>query len=279
MVRDLRDRVGVLDREKGRGAAGGPDEWAFELVGVFALFAAGHGQAAIALEGLARSSVPPADTTGTIRRMVHRPRFSRHLPHPWHGLRVGDDPPGVVNAFVEITPSDAIKYEVDKESGYLRVDRSQRTSSLPPVLYGFVPRTLCGGRVAALAEREGGRRVEEGDGDPLDVCVFSERTIGRAGVLVEARVIGGLTTLDGGKADQKIIAVMASDDLWGEARGVEDLPRPLLDRLTHYFATYKLDRRSGRQPVEVGELFDRERAYAVVRAAMADYEEAFGEVG
>ena len=71
-------------------------------------------------------------------------------PHPWHGLDVGPSPPDILNVFVEITPFDLIKYEVDKLSGYLRVDRPQRGSSQPPALYGFVPRTYCGERVMRL---------------------------------------------------------------------------------------------------------------------------------
>ena len=72
--------------------------------------------------------------------------FSQWRPHPWHGLEIGREPPLYVNAYVEITPFDLIKYEVDKATGYLRVDRPQRTSSQPPSLYGFIPRTYCGGR-------------------------------------------------------------------------------------------------------------------------------------
>ena len=78
-----------------------------------------------------------------------RPEFHEWRPHPWHGLEVGRQPPLSVNAYIEITPFDLIKYEVDKTTGYLRVDRPQRTSSLPPSLYGFIPRTYCAARVAA----------------------------------------------------------------------------------------------------------------------------------
>ena len=84
--------------------------------------------------------------------------FYRWRPHPWHGLDVGPDPPGLVHAFIEITPFDLVKYEVDKVTGYLRVDRPQRTSSQPPTLYGFIPRTYCGERVAAMMPEKTGRR-------------------------------------------------------------------------------------------------------------------------
>src|SRR5438105_15022506 len=96
-------------------------------------------------------------------------RFDVWRPHPWHGLTPWQQPPRLLQAYIEITPFDSVKYEIDKETGYLRVDRPQRTSSLPPVLYGLVPRTYCGDRVAAMTEG-----VQRGDGDPMDICVYSE---------------------------------------------------------------------------------------------------------
>ena len=77
--------------------------------------------------------------------------YSRWRPHPWHGLEPGTDAPRIVNAYIEITPFDLMKYEVDKATGYLRVDRPQRTSSQPPSLYGFIPQSYCGERVRRLA--------------------------------------------------------------------------------------------------------------------------------
>src|SRR6187549_2624569 len=156
-------------------------------------------------------------------------------PHPWHGLDVGPEPPLHLNAFIEITPFDLMKYEVDKVSGYLHVDRPQRSSAQPPALYGFVPRTYCAERVRRLAP--GSRR---GDGDPLDICVLSERAITRNEILVRARVIGGLQMIDGGEADDKIIGVLENDYVWGAARDVSDVPAVLVERLQHYFLTYKM---------------------------------------
>jgi inorganic pyrophosphatase len=197
--------------------------------------------------------------------------FERHRPHPWHGLSVGPDPPSLVHAFIEITPFDLIKYEVDKTSGYLKVDRPQRTSALPPSLYGFVPRTYCGPAVGALMP---GTRA--GDGDPLDICVVSERPIQRAEVLLDARVIGGLPMRDAGEADDKIIAVLATDPIWSGVADIGDLPAPLLDRLRHYFLTYK-QLPGDAQPVELGATYGREHAHAVIRAAIDDYRRAFGD--
>jgi inorganic pyrophosphatase len=197
--------------------------------------------------------------------------FYRWRPHPWHGLDVGPDPPRVVTAFVEITPFDLMKYELDKRTGFVRVDRPQRSSSQPPQPYGFVPRTYCGERVARLMPG-----TQRGDGDPLDVCVLTGRPIARAEVLLDARVVGGLPMRDAGEADDKILAVLVNDDLWAEVEDISELPPALVERLRHYFATYKLVP-GAEVTVALGESYGAEHAHAVVRAAMEDYRERFGE--
>lgn len=197
-------------------------------------------------------------------------RFSRFRPHPWHGLSAGAHAPAVVEAYVEITPFDVVKYEIDKRTGYLRVDRPQRTSSTPPTLYGFIPRTFCGPRVAKLSPG-----APRGDGDPMDICVISERPIAKSEVLLSARVLGGLRMLDGGEADDKVVAVLESDTIWASARELSDLPRALVDRLRHYFETYKLTPNQS-SPVSIAAVYDAEQARAVIAAAMEDYAEEFG---
>ena len=193
------------------------------------------------------------------------PTISRFRPHPWHGLEVGPAPPEVLNAYIEITPFDLMKYEVDKVSGYLRVDRPQRTSSQPPTLYGFIPRTYCAERVAKLAPPS-----KRGDGDPLDVCVLSERPIARTEVIVRARVIGGLQMIDGGEADDKIIAVLENDYVWGDARDISDVPPVFIERLQHYFLTYKLVPGEPKR-ARIKRVYPRTHALKVIRASMADY--------
>ena len=196
--------------------------------------------------------------------------FYRWRPHPWHGLSPGHDTPRIVQAYIEITPFDLVKYEVDKETGYVRVDRPQRSSSQPPSLYGFIPRTYCGARVGGLLPR-----AERGDGDPLDICVVSERPINRAEVIVSARVIGGLPMIDGGEADDKIIAVLQGDKIWGEAQDVSDLPEILVERLRHYFMTYKLV--PGREPdTSIETVYGVDHAREVVAASIRDYEDEYG---
>ncbi len=196
--------------------------------------------------------------------------FFRWRPHPWHGLDVGPDAPRVITAYVEITPFDAVKYELDKVTGYTRVDRPQRSSSNPPTLYGFIPRTYCDERVAALS----GAEAERGDGDPLDVCVISERQIDRGDITLAARVVGGLQMIDNGEADDKIVAVLQGDLFWGDVEEMEDLPDKLVERLTHYFSTYKLVPGS-QSEASIARTYGREHALEVVEAARADYADEF----
>jgi inorganic pyrophosphatase len=208
------------------------------------------------------------------RRSVQEPirpthAISHFRPHPWHGLEAGPEPPEVLNAFIEITPFDMMKYEIDKVSGYLRVDRPLRSSAQHPALYGFVPRTYCGDRVAKLAPAS-----KRGDGDPIDICVLSERAIARTEIIIRCRVIGGLQMIDRGEADDKLISVLDGDYMWGNARDISNVPAVLVERLQHYFLTYKLV--PGQRPVaRITAIYGRTHALKVVRAAMDDYDDKF----
>lgn len=196
--------------------------------------------------------------------------FFNWRPHPWHGLDAGPDLPGEVYAYIEITPFDMVKYEIDKITGYMKVDRPQRSSSHPPSLYGFIPRTYCGNRVKELAPKSA-----RGDGDPLDICVISERPINRSEVILKAKVVGGLQMIDHGEADDKIVAVLSNDNFWGEAKDIDDIPSALIERLRHYFSTYKLI--PGKESaVSIEEIYGREHAHKVVNASLKDYEDKFG---
>jgi len=197
--------------------------------------------------------------------------FYRWRPHPWHGIDAGDNTPEIVYAYIEITPADPVKYETDKKTGYLMVDRPQRASSMQPSLYGFIPRTYCGNRVAELMGKD-----LKGDKDPLDICVFSERPITRADILLHARVLGGLPMIDDHEADDKIIAVLADDNVWGDAQDLADLPHVLIERLDPYFRTYKMTPEN-QNMVSIGEPYGREHAQKVITASMKDYMERFGE--
>ncbi len=191
--------------------------------------------------------------------------FYEYRPHPWHGLPVGPNPPEVVNAYIEITPFDLIKYEVDKVSGYLEADRPQRTSSQPPALYGFIPKTFCGETFRKLSPS-----AIRGDGDRLDICVISERPITKSEVILLARPIGGLQMIDGSEADDKIIAVLEGDYVWGNIKDIKELPPIILERLQHYFLTYKLQPGTENR-VKIDSVYGRDHAHLVIKASMEDY--------
>lgn len=195
--------------------------------------------------------------------------------HPWHGVppSAGD---GAYNAFIEIVPTDVVKYEIDKPSGQLRLDRPQRFSSLCPTLYGFIPQTYCGDQVAArCVARVGGASIE-GDGDPLDVCVLTEKTIVHGGFLARMRPIGGLRMIDGNQADDKIVAVLDSDLSYGHWEDIAACPPGLLDRLKHYFLSYKRKPEVSDHPVRIAEVYDQAEALKVLELSLADYRAKFG---
>lgn len=193
-------------------------------------------------------------------------KFEQYRPHPWHGISIGKKPPQLINAYIEINPSDGIKYEIDKETGYLKVDRPQLTSSLPPALYGFVPKTYCAENVAKRS-----KTAAHGDGDPLDICVLSERPILKSEIIVPARVIGGIRLIDKDEADDKILAVLESDPYWENISDLNELPKVYLNRLEHYFLTYKL--KPGEKPkTKIEEIYNRKEAEQVILAAIKDYE-------
>jgi len=200
--------------------------------------------------------------------MAFPPPHYRWRPHPWHGLTVGPDAPQIVTAYIEITPFDAVKYEIDKSTGYIRVDRPQRGSAQPPTLYGFIPRTYCAKHVGKLAD------AERGDGDPLDICVISERPITRADIVMNARVVGGLQMIDDGEADDKIVAVLQNDLYWGEVEELAQLPAKMVERLTHYFSTYKLVPGQA-SSASIARSYDRAHAFDVIRASIRDYDDEF----
>ena len=193
--------------------------------------------------------------------------FFKWRPHPWHGLDVGENAPSIVNAYIEITPFDFIKYEVDKATGYLKVDRPHRTSSQPPSLYGFIPKTYCGDRVKELSPNS-----KKGDGDPLDICIISERPINKSEIILSAKIVGGIQMIDHKEADDKIVAVLENDNVWQNANDISDLPSVIIERLRHYFLTYKLIP-GEKSKVQIDEIYDKKHAIKVVEASMLDYED------
>lgn len=199
--------------------------------------------------------------------------------HPWHGVSPCDTDEcklDVVKVFVEIVPTDAVKYELEKESGHLQVDRPQRFSSLPPTLYGFVPQTYCGDEVAELCRTRVGIGDIKGDGDPLDICIFTEKSFTHGDFFVRAAPIGGIRMIDGVEADDKIIAVLKSDLAYGQIEDISELPRGLIDRLQHYFLTYKQLPQDAPRKVEIAGLYNRDEALDVIARSMRDYRKKYG---
>jgi inorganic pyrophosphatase len=195
--------------------------------------------------------------------------------HPWHGVPIGDQAPSLVTAYIEMVPTETIKYEVDKGSGHLRVDRPQRFSSQCPALYGFIPQTYCGEGVAQLCAEETGRTSLQREGDPLDICVLTERTLSHGDLLVRALPIGGLRTVDRDQVDDKIVAVLAGDAVYARYTDLDQCPPAVVERLKHYFLTYKQDPEVSEPSVELLGTYGRAAARETIARSMADYQERF----
>lgn len=201
---------------------------------------------------------------------------TQYKAHPWHGIHPGDKAPSIVTAFIEIVPSDTVKYEIDKITGFLKIDRPQKFSNTVPTLYGFIPQTYCAESVAEFAALKSGRDVAKGDGDPLDICVLSERTVTHGNIILQAIPIGGFRLLDKGEADDKIIAVMKGDEFYRQWNDVSDCPISYIDRLRHYFLTYK-NLPGEKSTCEITHVYGRDEAHEVIRRSMDDYHTHFGD--
>lgn len=194
-----------------------------------------------------------------------------YKPHPWHGIPIGEKCPEIVTAYIEMVPNDSVKYEIDKVTGYRMVDRPQKFSNIVPALYGFIPQTYCGEQVREFAEMKSGKPVFKGDGDPLDICVLTERNITSGDIILEAIPIGGFRMIDKGEADDKIIAVFRKDEIYGNVRDVSDCPATLINRLKHYFLTYKNIPGGENNAVEITHTYGREEAHQVILRSVRDY--------
>jgi len=201
----------------------------------------------------------------------------RYKSHPWHGISIGEYAPDTVASFIEVIPSDTVKYEIDKKSGYLKIDRPQKFSNIVPALYGFIPQTLCKDRVAEFCMEKTGRKNIVGDDDPLDICVLTEREVTHGNILVNAIPIGGFRMIDGGEADDKIIAVMNNDEMYAQWKDIGDIPENILLRLKHYFLTYK-NLPGEKAKCEITSVYGKEEAHEVIRRSAKDYKDAYGNL-
>ena len=170
--------------------------------------------------------------------------------NPWHKVRIGDDSPSVVNGIIEIPKNTRAKYELDKESGMLVLDRVLFSSMYYPANYGFIPRTYCD------------------DKDPLDILVLSQITIVPM-CIVSAKVIGVMRMLDGGEMDDKIIAVASNDMSVNHINDISELPEHFFKELKNFFEDYK---KLENKTVEVADFQDSKTAKEIVSQSMKDYE-------
>lgn len=176
-------------------------------------------------------------------------------------------------------PSDTVKYEVDKETGYLTIDRPQKYSNVLPALYGFIPQTYSGKLVAGISSEALGRKDVVGDNDPIDICVLTEKNIAHGDLLVKVRPIGGFRLLDSGQADDKIIAVLLNDAIYNSYNSITDVPALIIERLKHYFTTYKDIPGSDSRTTELTDVYDVDIAHQVILQSINDYKERFWQIG
>ncbi|MCF8365627.1 MAG: inorganic pyrophosphatase [Bacteroidales bacterium] len=198
----------------------------------------------------------------------------RYKSHPWHGVDIGEGAPTIITSFIEMVPTDTVKYEIDKESGYLKIDRPQKYSNVVPALYGFIPQTFCAEKVAEYCMEKTGRTDIVGDRDPLDICILTEKTIAHGDILVIARPIGGFRMIDGNQADDKIVAVLKDDAVYGDYNDLADCSLMVINRLKHYFLTYK-DLPGLKRDAEITHTYGIEEAHEVIKRSMDDYQFKF----
>src|SRR3954471_6619791 len=175
--------------------------------------------------------------------------------HPWHGLSPGDAAPRLVNAVIEIPQGSRAKYEIDKNSGILKLDRVIYSSFYYPCNYGFIPQTY------------------GDDKDPLDILVITSQSV-QALCLMDAKVIGVMQMIDSGDADDKIIAVAANDPSVNHIHDIEELQKHFFSELRHFFEEYK---KLENKTVVVEEFQSREKAYKIIEDAVAFYKRSFSK--
>ena len=213
--------------------------------------------------------------TQEILKLVQESRLFKA--HPWHGIELwSDEVKNILNVYIEIVPENRVKYELDKDTGYLKVDRPQKFSNIIPSLYGFLPKTYSKEASAKLASDLLGRDNLVGDEDPIDICVLTDRNIRHGDMMLEAIPIGGFRMIDHGEVDDKIIAVLKDDATYGHIKEVNDVPLNVIESLRHYFLTYKeIPKESGVSKVEITEVYGSQKALDVIKAGSVDYQAHF----
>ena len=225
------------------------------------------------------------------------PSSSLTVAHPWHGIHpFQNTDKSLVTCYIEMTQNSDVKLEVDKTSGHIMIDRPMKFTNFMPCLYGFIPQTYCDTLTANFAG-EALKKLDvsgdfSGDLDPLDICVFTDRNPPSGQFLVTAKIIGGLCMIDSGEVDDKIIAVLCDDTVYGEMTELSDLPNKALQKILHYFLTYKeqpnLDESQDNskekatakkvdKKVRITHTYGAEQAQKIVLLSHKDYQAAFSQ--
>ena len=173
--------------------------------------------------------------------------------HPWHNVSPGEVLPSIVNAIIEIPKGSKAKYEIDKESGLIKLDRVLFSSVMYPANYGFIPQTYCD------------------DNDPLDILVLYSVDVYPMSI-IEAKVIGVMHMVDNGEQDDKIIAVAKNDMSVNYIEELEDLPPHTMKEVVRFFQDYKsLEDKN----VTIERLLGKHYAYKVIEESMKLYQSTF----
>ena len=175
------------------------------------------------------------------------------IQHPWHDVSPGENPPARVNAIIEIPKGSKAKYEVDKESGLIKLDRVIYASMFYPLNYGFIPQTM------------------GEDKDPLDIVVLTQVSVVPL-CMIPSKVIGVMQMIDRGEADDKIIAVAEQDPSVSEINDISDLPQYLRSELTHFFENYKT---LENKKVVIDQFLPKVKAFDIINASRKLYQETF----
>ncbi|TWF41493.1 inorganic pyrophosphatase [Chitinophaga polysaccharea] len=175
------------------------------------------------------------------------------MTNPWHSVNPGSEVPNIVNAIIEIPKGCRAKYELDKESGLLKLDRVLYSSVYYPANYGFIPQSYCD------------------DHDPLDILVISQIECVPM-CIIEAKVIGVMQMIDGGEADDKIIAVAANDMSVNYINDISELPPHFIDEMRHFFEEYK---KLEKKTVVVEEFQNKAKAKEIIVKSFEDYRKIF----
>ena len=181
--------------------------------------------------------------------------FNQQFMNPWHDVSLGEEAPQFVNGIIEIPRGHRNKYELDKNSGLLKLDRVLYSSIYYPANYGFIPQTY------------------GEDHDPLDILVISQMEFVPL-CIVRAKVIGVMQMLDSGEADDKIIAVAADDIGISHIDDIDQLPSHLLREVKSFFEDYK---KLEHKTVKVEDFLNKEVAYKIIEQAVVDYRKQFAK--